>query len=362
MITVSRGRLFAALLVAGVSAAASAKPRDLAIVELDSPPYLSGIADELSKIAIQAAHHRHRVLTPDQVRNVLGEDAPAKLAACPDAACRAALLKPLGVARAFGGSLSQNETSYVVDLWLVDVANGRLVAHLARSVLIASRRLEKDMSEAIPTMLSGREEENGELALHVSPAASLVTIDDAPVGGGTDIRRSLEPGKHRVVVQADGYLTLERWVQVVPSQIVRLDEQLIPTSGHIAEAEAETPAAAAKGAKPEEHRSFRIPVATWVTLGVSAAVFGTGLYFGLTANGLDHQAGQFDGNGVDQGLTRAQAVQGQTDAQVGNYLFIGAGVVLVAAIVIAIVTPGPPAAEAPAASPAAASALHWSFP
>ncbi len=360
MTCLPHGRLVAALLAAGISATAAAQKRPVAIMGIDSPPYLSGLADEIARIAMQAARKHRRVIPPDRARAALGEDAIAKLAACGDVACREGVLQPLGAVDALGGNLSQNETSYVVDLWLIDVAGRRPVAQISRSILIASRRLEQDMAEAIPAMLAGRGEENGEVAVHVLPPAALVTIDDTPVGGGSDVRRSLEPGKHRIVIQADGYLTSERWIQLAPGQVVRLDERLVPTSGHMAEAET-APAAAAKPASQEGAHSFRVPVATWVTLGMSAAALGTGLYFGLTASGIDHQAGKFDANGVDQGLTRLQAVQGRTDAAVANYLFVGAGAVLVAAIVIAIVAPSPAVAPSPSAG-ASPAALRWSFP
>ncbi|MHB8419256.1 MAG: PEGA domain-containing protein [Myxococcales bacterium] len=362
MTLASPGRLTLALLAAGLPALASAKPARLAVVGVDSPPYLMGLADEISKIAVQAAHKRYQVIGPDEVRKALGEAALGKLEGCGDVPCRAEILQPLGVALALGGTLSQNETSYVVDLWLIDVSGRRPVGHLSRSILIASRRLEKDLGEAVPAMLAGRADESGELVIHVTPAATAVTVDDAPLGGGTDFRRALEPGKHKVVLEADGYLTTERWVQLAPAQVVRLDERLIPTSGRMAEAQAETPSAA-KAAAPSGGGGWRVPLATWIAVGVSAAAFGTGLYFGVSAADIDHKAGQTYLNGVDQGLTRVQAVQGQTDAQVGNYLFIGAGVALAAAIVIAVVVPSPSSlAPTPAVSGTGPAALHWSFP
>jgi hypothetical protein len=328
-----------------------------------------GLTDEISRLAAQAARSTYLVEAAEKVHATLGEGAPEKLTACgADVACRVAILAPLGVDRALGGTLAQSETSYVVSLWLLDLREKKVVAQLNRSILIASRRLEADLTDALPKMLAGRVEGSGEIVVRSEPAASMVTVDDSPVGGGSEIRKAVEPGKHRVVIEAEGYLTTEHWVQVVSDQVVRLNETLIPVSGHMPEGQPKEAATAKKEGAPEEkHGGLSLPVGTWVTLAVSAAAFGTGLYFGVEANNFDHMAGQYDTDGVDRGLTRSQAVQGQTDGQVANYLFLGAGVVLVAAIVIAIVTPSGSAEASPAAAPAAGgpsapAALRWSFP
>jgi hypothetical protein len=349
----------------GVSHSALARKPSLAIVGVDSPPYMVGIADEISRLAAQAARRSYKVESTERVHKVLGEAGLGKLTLCgQDVVCRAALLVPLGVDRALGGTLSQNETSYVVSLWLLDVPGKRIIAQLDRSILIASRRLEADLTEALPKILAGEAEGGGEIVVRSDPPATMVNVDDSPIGGGAEVHKHVEPGKHRVVIEAEGYLPTEHWVQVAPDQTVRLNEKLIPVGGHIPEAKEQETATAKKESPVEEKRGFSLPAATWVTLAVSAAAFGTGLYFGVEANGFDHMAGQFDGNGVDQGLTRAQAVQGQTDATVANYLYVGAGVVLAAAIVIAIVTPTGSASSAPVSTTTAPgpAALRWSFP
>jgi hypothetical protein len=357
------------LLGSGLSLPALARKPSLAIVGVDGPPYMVGIADEISRMAAQAARGAYRVEAAEKVHAALGEAALEKLTACgSDAACLAIFLAPLHVDRAFGGTLSQSETSYVVSLWLLDVPGKRIVARLNRSILIASRRLQADLTEALPKMLAGEVEGGGEIVVRSDPPASMVSVDDNPIGGGAELHKTVEPGKHRVVIEAEGYLTTEHWVQVAPDQVVRLNEKLIPVNGHMPEGQEKESATAKKeNTEGEKHGGFSLPVGTWITLAVSAAALGTGLYFGVEANNFDHMAGQFDANGVGQGLTRSQAVQGQTDGLVANYLFLGAGVVLVAAIVIAAVTPSGSSQATPAATPTsgatpATAVLHWSFP
>ena len=93
-----------------------------------------------------------------------------------------------------------------------------------------------------------------------------------------------------MVIQAEGYLPTEHWVQVAPDQVVRLNEKLIPVGGHIPEGQEAAVATAKKNGAAEEKHGFSLPVATWVTLAVSAAAFGTGLGLGVEADGFDHNA------------------------------------------------------------------------
>ncbi len=314
-----------------LAAPALSAPPALVLLPLDSPPYLAGIAAEISAIAAKAATPRFRVIGPDAAARLFPGDALARLAACADVACRAGVLSPLGAGLVLGGALTQGDTAYEVHLWLLDAAHQRQVASLDRSILIASRRLEADMKEALPKMLAGQAEPNAKIAVTVSPGGAVVSIDDSPAGTGGAVSEEVSPGKHRVVIREEGYLSVERWLTVGPGETVRLDEKLVPAGGHgkpVGEAERRRPS-----------RGL-LPPAGWAALAVAAAAFGTGLYFGGTANSLDHRVGRIDANGVDQGLTRAQALQGLGDARTANYLFAGAGAALAVAVVFAVLQPG----------------------
>ncbi len=355
--------IFAAVVAAAAAPAvpARAEKPSLAVLPPSSPPYLVGIAEEIARIAVQAGQKRYRVVGPEAASKAIGDDGVAKLTACrgDDIDCRAPILAGLGTEFVLGGTLDQSDTAYEVRLWLLDVPRRELVGRLDRSILIASRRLEPDLAEAIPTLLAGKAEANGEIVVHASPPASLVTIDDVPAGSGAELKEAVAPGKHRVVIQAEGRLTTERWVEVAPNQVVRLDEKLVPSDGHLPNPAPEAPEAATHG--PPVGRGGVLPPAGWVALALSAAAFGTGLYFGLQANAIDHQAGQVDANGVDQGLTRAQAVTGLNDARLGNYLFIGAGAALAVTVVFAVLQPDRDI-TAPSATGSGPLSLSWGFP
>ena len=362
-LTLAQGTLLPAVLLLAatlVSGLAQGKP-SLAVVGVQSPPYLVGIAEEISRSAIAAATKKGlSVRSPADVRQKLGDDALDRIAACAEKPeCLSSVLAPLGVTRALGGSLAQSETAYLVHLWLLDLPSHTIVSRLDRSILIASRRLEADLSEAVPKLLAGQTEANGTLVVKSTPREAQVTLDDAPIGGG-DISRSVAPGKHRVVIQEPGFLPTERWVEVASNQTVRLEERLVSTSGKTAEDAALSPTAG----QATTHAGGGLPAGSWIAAAVGAGLLGGGLYFGLQANSIDHHAGQFDANGVDQGVTRAQALRGLNDARLGNYLFVGAGLALATAVVFAVLSPAPPGADkqGPPLAGAASSALTWSLP
>lgn len=351
--------LAAATALFAAAAAARERPR-LAVAGPSSPPYLIGIADEIAKLALQSGRGRYRTMGLDEVQRKLGGDALDRLAGCDGKVdCEARILSPLGVDRALTGSLAQTETAYEVHLRLLDVPAARLVASLDRTVLIASRRLEADLSEALPRLLSGEAEANGTIAARPSPANATVELDGAPVGIG-ELDRSVAPGKHRLVFRAPGYLDTERWVTVAPGQTLEVAERLVPTSGHV-EAEPPPEAKRAPAAAPEAGAGGGVPAATIVAAAVAAGLFGGGLYLGLQSNALDHRAGQFDLNQVDQGLTRAQALTAVQDARVANYLFIGSAAALAVAVIVAVLAPGGSAPGTPAYG-APAPAATWSLP
>lgn len=343
---------------------ALAKGGSLAIAGLTSPPYLVGLDDEIAHAAAIAAQGQgFTVLGPEAVLHALGEPAMGQLALCEErAACLAALLAPLGVGRALGGTLAQSETAYVVHLWVLDLPSKRIVARLDRAILIASRRLEADLALALPKLLAGQTEADGALLVQSAPREAEVTIDDSLAGRGDGVAISVAPGRHRVVIQAPGYLPTERWIEVSADQTLRLEERLVSAEGKVAALSPDVPSASPERAT--HAGGAGLPLGSYLAAAVAAGLLGGGLYFGLQANAIDHRAGQLDANGVDQGITRAQAVAGLTDARVGNVLFIGAGVALAIAVAFGVFTPAPAGADAqaPPFACAGGSALTWSLP
>jgi hypothetical protein len=108
--------------------------------------------------------------------------------------------------------------------------------------------------------------------------------------------------------------------------------------------------------------SYAPPASTWIAAGVAVGLFATGLGFTLTATSIGQQAGNLNANGVDVGITRAQAVQGLNDVRIGNTLLVGAGLALVAAVTFAVIH-AKNISEAVAAPTAAQPlALQWNLP
>jgi hypothetical protein len=124
------------------------------------------------------------------------------------------------------------------------------------------------------------------------------------------------------------------------------------------------PATAVPEVPPEAVRnvSYAPPTSTWIAAGVAAGLFAAGLAFTLTATSIEQQAGNVNANGVDTGLTRARAVQGQTDVIIGNTLLVGAGLALIAAVTFGVLHAKNLSETAAPPTPAQPLALRWTLP
>jgi hypothetical protein len=123
------------------------------------------------------------------------------------------------------------------------------------------------------------------------------------------------------------------------------------------------PAKPAPEAPPEATAvSYAPPASTWIAAGLAAGLFAAGLGFTLTATSIANQSGTLNANGVDTGITRAQAVQGQNDVRIGNTLLVCAGLALVAAVTFAVLHAQRAAETMPPVAPDQPLALQWSLP
>ena len=112
------------------------------------------------------------------------------------------------------------------------------------------------------------------LTITVNPVDAHIRVDGLPRGrSGTELR--LEPGDHRVQIEADGYETHERTVRLVPGVAERLAVHLSPSESEIT-----------------SEAWF------WVVLLGAAALIGGGIGLGIYLN----QAPEYDGGSLDMVL------------------------------------------------------------
>jgi hypothetical protein len=354
-------RRIAVLIALAVQATALAAPRKLAIVDLAAPPMMQGLGSLVTQSIVRQAQKDKQitVITPDQVKVTLGEKGVSAVRDClGHADCVVERAGALNANQVVVGTFDRNEKSYLVKLWLIDLKSHRVVSTIDRSILIASRRLTTDVEEAIPDFLKGKAEEMGKLRITTNAKEATVFIDGEP-SGRTPHDVDLKPGKHTVRLERKGYMAVERFATVEPDKVETLDVQMVAMPGFEEEVATEKPTAAKKPAETPGSE-YHVPVVSWVLGGVAIAGAGVGGYFGSNSKSIQDKASPAAADG-SLPITRAQAINGQNYAHYANYCFIGAGVVGLTGVILAIVlgssTPAEKPVIAPGAAPAAGGAV-----
>jgi hypothetical protein len=212
-------RTLTLLLVVGAGTARAAAPR-LAVISLDAPADLAATGRSLAE-AIAKKAPGFQVVDPDAAEQKLGKTAYAALARCgDDAECLASKGKKLEVDRILGGRLAKRGSAYRVSLVQADAKTGARVGGLEREVPVASRRLQKDVLDAMPALLQGNQEPTGILRVVTESPGADVTVDGAMVGK-TPVAHVVKQGRHQVQVALPGYVDAEPvWLEVPAGGIV----------------------------------------------------------------------------------------------------------------------------------------------
>ncbi|MBL9039205.1 MAG: PEGA domain-containing protein [Archangium sp.] len=331
------------LVPALVASLAAAPANMLAVVDVDAPDSMQGLASQVTRaITDGAAAMQLPLLSPDAVRTALTEPKYATLRRCGGApACAAQFAPALGVTRLVLGSLTRDDKHYLLRLWLIDTERLEVVADVDRQVLIAARRLQRDVEQAVPPLLRGEREARGTLRVTCAIPNVRVSID-GEAHGSPPVEVQLKPGKHTVRVEKTKYLTVNRLVTVEADQRTDEDIRLLLTPGEIDD-DVPVPGlpkerTAEAAAPPASQRSGGVSVLTWVWSGATVAALGVGIAFAVQAGVADSDLsrGFNPTTGVYAG-TRRQALTAQSNALVANIGYGAAAALGIGAVISLVV-------------------------
>ncbi|MFZ5445059.1 MAG: PEGA domain-containing protein [Myxococcota bacterium] len=319
-----------------VALVAAAGPKT-AIVEVDAPELMMGLGAQVTRALVSEAEaQKLDVVTPEQLRQKLDAKRFESLKKCGGKpACVAQELEGLGVQRAVVGQLGRDEKNYLLKLWLIDVPGLSVIADVDRAILIAARRFQKDVEQAVPPLLRGEREARGTLSISANLADAQVTLNGEFVGA-PPLTLTLKPGKYEVKVERRKYLSITRLLGVEANQETKADFKLLLKPGELPDDQV-VPALKKQDAAPPQ-TSVSLSPLTWVLGGVTLAAGGTGLGFGLLARGQQKtlEAGYDPDTMVYQG-TRAQALEQNRNALIANISFGVAGAALIGTVISGIV-------------------------
>lgn len=314
-----------------------AAPPKLAVIELDSPELMGLSMQVAHALEVEAKAQGYEVVGAQALRAGFEAAAWEALKKCGgDGLCTSSALRGKGFNRAVVGSLGRDEKNYLLKLWLVDVEAGRVIADVDRPILIAARRFQKDVEQAVPPLLRGESEARGTLVLTSNVPDARLFLNGALQGTG-EVSLRLKPGKYEVRGERNKYLSTTRLVNVEANQETREALQLLLKPGELPDA----PVAAAAPSKKVEEAAEAASVSpvTWVLGGVAVAAGGLGLGFGIVARKQeDSLRGGYDAATQTYAGTRKTALEQNRNALIADVSFGIAGAAAISAVVVGIVS------------------------
>jgi len=348
------------LAVPALLATLAAAPGPVAIIDVDAPDLMMGLGAQVTRSIVQAAEaQKLSVLKPEDVRAKLEPKKYEALRKCGDSApCAAELLAPLGAARAVLGKLDRDEKNYLLKLWLVDLKNLSVITDVDRAILIAARRFQKDVDQAVPPLLRGEREARGTLTIKSNLQDAQVTVNGDFVGA-TPVSLQLKPGKYEVKLERKKYLSITRLLNVDANKETVETFKLLLKPGEIPDEEV-VPGLVKKDGPAQPESQVRLSWYTWTAGGLAVVAGGIGLGFGLAARSQERKLlDGYDETTDTYAGTRQDALAAQQSATIATVAFIVAGAAAVTTVVFIVldVKNPVPVDVAPMATPGGAGVL-----
>lgn len=332
-----------ALALAAVLAAA---PK-VAIVEVDAPDLMMGLGAQVTRALVSEAEAQHlEHLPPEELRKQLDAKKYEELRKCGGkAACVAQSLEGLGLERAVVGWLNRDEKNYLLKLWLIDLKKLEIIADVDRPILIAARRFQKDVEQAVPPFLRGEKEARGTLVVEANLPDAMVSLNGEFLGA-PPLTHVLRPGKHELKVERKKYLPITRLVDVEANTETKVFFKLLLIPGQVPDDQVMPALAKKKGDDAAADPALKISALTWVLGGAAVAVGAVGLGFGVTARNQERALLAGYSAATDTyAATRTEALEQNRNALIANVSFGVAGAALVGAVISGIVDGTRPAVQ-----------------
>ncbi len=310
---------------------AASPGESLAVVEVEAADAMIGLSFQVTNAIVEEAKTQgFQVLTSDELRKKLDEKTWKQLKRCAGSvACAAQYLQGTGARKAVLGTLSRDEKNYVLKLWYFDLAGLKVIADVDRQVLIAARRFQKDVQQAVPPLLRGEKEARGTLVITANVPNVQVTMNGEFLGT-PPITVTLKPGKYEVKADKKKYLPVTRLFTVEANQDTREELRMLLRPGESPDEDL-VPALVKKPEVPAaENHPAAIGARTWAAGGLTVVAAGAGTFFALAAkDGDDKLLAGYDATRMQYQGSRATALQVQQNALWAN---IAWGVTAAAAV------------------------------
>jgi len=205
----------------------SKKPR-VAVLILQTGVTSSDLADNLTEVLLVnlSTRGKFQVVGKEVVKTQLGGVEKRVLLCVGNRTCVGNVATTLALDYLIVGTLGKLESTWMYNLYFIDAASGGERKRVHRRVTGDLARLTRSLDKSLAELLKPRVKP-GVVRVVGNVRGAKVHIDDAFVGTVPLRRSGLKPGTLRLRVEADGYFSAERRVEVEPGKTVMVRVVLV---------------------------------------------------------------------------------------------------------------------------------------
>lgn len=301
------------------ASSAPSRPR-VGVMVLAVSPDDAALAEGLGEVLLAAIAGRDalRLVGKEEIQAALGHDDAASLGCLAAPACLGQLGVQLGLGELVAVTLGRREGGFAFDLGRFDPRTGVRLAHVFREVDADEvGALADAMLAALATSEETVAPASARVVLTVEPPHATVLIDGVAVATSAAIE--LSPGVHRLEVRAEGFVSVDRSLELAAGERRDVDVALAPI---------------APPPPPDAQRLVEERRAPWTVIALASG--GVAVGAGALALGL----GVRSQREVDEGVTRAEALAQvearRRDARIANVGWVVGSAALATAAVTAV--------------------------